>query len=110
MNSKVKQELNSLKKILQKHSTLSLVSIILHNINTEKKNIKQLVIKLAKNRRQLKDLIFKYHRTLTEIDKEILLGKELINSRENIVKILFDLNNINNILKKSLKNIILEIK
>lgn len=109
MNSKVKQEINSLKKELLKYSKISLVSIIIDNLENTK-NAKQLAIKIAKNRRQLKELIFKYDRNLTETDKEILLGKETKKTRENIVKILVELNKINNIIKKSLKNIILEIK
>ena len=109
MNSKVKQEINSLKKKLLKYSKISLVSIIIDNLENTK-NAKQLAIKIAKNRRQLKELIFKYDRNLTETDKEILLGKETKKTRENIVKILVELNKINNIIKKLLKNIILEIK
>ena len=75
MNSKVKQAINSLKKELLKYSKISLVSIIIDNLENTK-NAKQLAIKIAKNRRQLKELIFKYDRNLTETDKEILLGKE----------------------------------
>jgi len=109
MNSKVKQEINSLKKELLKYSKISLVSIIIDNLENTK-NAKQLAIKIAKNRRQLKELIFKYDRNLTETDKQILLRKETKKTRVNIVKILVELNKINHIIKKSLKNIILEIK
>ena len=109
MNSKVKQEINSLKTYLLKYKKISLVSVILDNIENTK-NARQLAIKIGKNRRQLKELIFKYDRNLTETDKEILLGKETKKTRENMVKILVELNKINHIIKKSLKNIILEIK
>lgn len=109
MNSKVKQEINSLKTELLKYNKISLVSIIINNLENIK-NAKELAIKTAKNRRQLKELIFKYDRNLTETDKEILLGNKEKKTRENIIKILIELNKINNIIKKSLKNIILEIK
>lgn len=109
MNSKVKQEINSLKTDLLKYKKISLVSVILDNIENTK-NARQLAIKIGKNRRQLKELIFKYDRNLTETDKEILLKKTNKKTRENIIKILIELNKINEIIKKSLKNIIVEIK
>ena len=109
MNSKVKRELNSLENELSQYNKLSLVSVILQDIKNIK-NIKSFVINLAKNRVQLKQQIFKYDRNLTELDKEILLGEKNKKTRENIIKILISLNKINEIIKKSLKNIILEIK
>ena len=109
MNSKVKRELNSLENELSQYNKLSLVSVILQDIKNIK-NIKSFVINLAKNRVQLKEQIFKYDRNLTELDKEILLGEKNKKTRENIIKILISLNKINEIIKKSLKNIILEIK
>lgn len=109
MNSKIKRELNSLENELSQYKQISLVSVILKDVENIG-NIKSFAIKLANNRRQLKSNIFKYDRNLTELDKEILSGEKNNKTRENIIKILISLNKINEVIKKSLKNIIVEIK
>ena len=99
MNSKIKRELNSLENELSQYKQISLVSVILKDVENIG-NIKSFAIKLANNRRQLKSNIFKYDRNLTELDKESLSGEKNEKPRENIIKILILLNKINEIIKK----------
>ena len=109
MNSKVKQEINSLNIKLSKYKRINLISSILEDV-ANIKNIKNFCISLGNKRRILKQNIFKYERNLSELDKEYLEGVNNRQLNNNIRKILFELNKINEIIKKSLKNIILEIK
>ena len=76
-------------------------------------NIKDYIFKLDNNRKQIKNLISKYERSIIEIDKKRIMNKknkDMINIRDENKNLLLKLNQINDNIKKTLYNIIILIK
>ena len=76
-------------------------------------NIKEYIFKLATDRKQIKKIIIKYERYITEIDKQQIIKKEnnnLQNIRNKYNNLLIELNMVNDNIKDTLQNIILKIK
>ena len=86
-----------------------------HNFIKKKSltNIKDYIFKLDNDRKQIKNLILKYERSIIEIDKKRIMNKqsnEVMKIRHENKDLLIKLNQINSNIKNTLYNIIILIK